>query len=275
MSRDIQLVNNEGIQAISTREIAEMMEITHDKVLRKLDGRKGCKTKGIIPTLRDHQMGVSDYFIENEYKVDGNNKTYKEYLCTKMGCDFLANKFNGEKGIVFTAKYVKKFEEMKQLIAKDSFMIDDPELRCKVWLQEQKQRQLLLEQNETLLEEMKDKDTIIDVFIADEGLYSVGLVGKVLKKYNQDLGRNGIFAYLRDNKILMNAKGTMKHNLHYSTYDKYFATKLRGVNPCTFINKDGIKWLVKRLNKQGLININKEIVLKEIDKEVKKGDINE
>lgn len=269
MSRDIQLVSKNEVQAISTREIAEMMGISHDKILRKLNGRKDSKSKGIIEILGEAHLGVSDFFIESTY-VNEQNKVQPEYLCTKMGCDFLANKFTGEKGIIFTASYVKRFEEMKQLIAKDSFMIDDPELRCKVWLQEQKQKQLLLEQNETLLIEIKDKDTIIDVFIADEGLYSVGLVGKVLKKYNSNLGRNGIFEYLRNEKILMNAKGTMKHNLHYATYDTYFVTKLRGLNPCTFINKDGIKWLVKKLNKQGLICIDKEVVLKEIDMQVNK-----
>lgn len=34
-----------------------------------------------------------------------------------MGCEFLANKFIGEKGIIFTARYVKKFHEMEQAIS--------------------------------------------------------------------------------------------------------------------------------------------------------------
>ena len=33
-----------------------------------------------------------------------------------MGCDFLANKFTGEKGIIFTAKYVKRFNDMEGTI---------------------------------------------------------------------------------------------------------------------------------------------------------------
>ena len=33
-----------------------------------------------------------------------------------MGCEFLAHKFIGEKGIIFTAKYVKRFNEMEQVL---------------------------------------------------------------------------------------------------------------------------------------------------------------
>lgn len=38
------------------------------------------------------------------------------YEVTKLGCDFLANKFTGEKGILFTARYVKRFDEMEKQI---------------------------------------------------------------------------------------------------------------------------------------------------------------
>lgn len=38
------------------------------------------------------------------------------YEVTKLGCDFLANKFTGVKGVLFTARYVKRFHEMKNAI---------------------------------------------------------------------------------------------------------------------------------------------------------------
>lgn len=98
-------------QTITTLEIAEMMEMEHYKVLRKLDGDKD--RKGYIQILTDAQMGVSDYFIPSTYK-DASGKENKCYNVTKLGCDFLANKFTGEKGIIFTARYVKRFNEMEQ-----------------------------------------------------------------------------------------------------------------------------------------------------------------
>lgn len=106
--------SNEGqaVQTIPSYEVAKMMETKHSKVIRMIEGDED--RAGIIPTLRKAQMGVSDYFIESTYKVEGNNKTYKCYECTKLGCDLLANKMTGEKGILFTAKYVKRFADMKQ-----------------------------------------------------------------------------------------------------------------------------------------------------------------
>jgi phage regulator Rha-like protein len=87
-----------------------MMDVPHADLLKKLEGRRD--RKGYIQILGEGQMSVTDYFIKSTY-VTGQNKEMPCYLATKMGCDFLANKFTGEKGILFTAKYVKKFHEME------------------------------------------------------------------------------------------------------------------------------------------------------------------
>lgn len=106
-------------QTITTLEIAEMMVMRHDRVLRKLEGQdvRGKHTEGIIEILTHHNLGASDYFIPSTYK-DESGKENKCYKVTKLGCDFLANKFNGEKGIVFTARYVKRFADMEKAIKK-------------------------------------------------------------------------------------------------------------------------------------------------------------
>ena len=109
MSTELQTLNNKTI-TIDSREVAEMLETSHSKIIRKLEGDK--THKGIIPVLSEAQLGVSEYFIESSYK-DNSGKTNKCYLLTRLGCDFIANKFTGEKGILFTAKYVKRFNEME------------------------------------------------------------------------------------------------------------------------------------------------------------------
>ena len=111
---------------ITTLEVAEMMELKHYQVLEKLEGTK--TVRGIIPTLGNHNFMVSDYFKENTY-VDSSGKTNKCYDCTKMGCELLANKFTGEKGIIFSAKYVKRFNKMEsvlrnQLISNYNFLTE-------------------------------------------------------------------------------------------------------------------------------------------------------
>lgn len=95
---------------ITTLEVAEMMEVEHSKIIRKLEGSKD--RKGFIQILTEAQMGVSDYFISSTYR-DASGKENKCYEVTKLGCDFLANKSTGEKGVLFTARYVKRFYEME------------------------------------------------------------------------------------------------------------------------------------------------------------------
>lgn len=109
--------NKTVVKTIPSYEIAEMMDRKHSEVLRMLEGSK--EIIGIIPTLENAELVSQDYFIESTYKVEGNNKSYKCYECTKIGCDLLANKMTGEKGILFTAKYVKRFNQMEQAIKKE------------------------------------------------------------------------------------------------------------------------------------------------------------
>ena len=98
---------------ITTLEVAEMMETEHSKIIRKLEGSKD--RKGFIQILAEAQMGVSDYFIPSAYR-DASGKENKCYQVTKLGCDFLANKSTGEKGVIFTARYVHRFYEMEHQI---------------------------------------------------------------------------------------------------------------------------------------------------------------
>ena len=104
-------------QTITTLEIAEMMGVAHWQVLRKLDGReaKGKHIRGYVDILADNQMVVSDFFVPATY-LSEQNKEMPCYKVTKMGCEFLANKFTGEKGVLFTAKYIKRFHEMEDML---------------------------------------------------------------------------------------------------------------------------------------------------------------
>lgn len=100
---------------ITALEVAEMMETEHWKILRKLEGRTGKdgqRERGYAEILTDNHLVVSDYFIPSTYK-DASGKENKCYEVTRMGCDFLANKSTGEKGVLFTARYVKRFNEME------------------------------------------------------------------------------------------------------------------------------------------------------------------
>lgn len=99
---------NELENKIRSREVADMMEVEHSDLLKKING--------INEDFREGKVAFSKYWTESTYKVEGNNKNYKEFKLTKRGCDFLANKTIGTKGNLFTDKYMDKFELMENKI---------------------------------------------------------------------------------------------------------------------------------------------------------------
>ena len=118
-----------------------MMGKTHSALLKDLQGSKDGKSIGIIPTLEKSNFDLSNYFIESSYKA--GTKEYKCFLCTKLGCEMLGNKQQGEKGILFTAKYVERFNEYEkrlQELSMPSYAIEDPIKRAERWIEEYKEK---------------------------------------------------------------------------------------------------------------------------------------
>ena len=158
---------------ITTLEIAEMMEISHKTILRKIEGSKD--RRGYIQILTEHQMVPSDYFIASIYK-DSSGKENKCYLVTKLGCDFFANKFTGEKGVLFTAKYVKRFDEMEQEL-KNPYKLPTTYKEALVQLLEK------VEENEKLIEENNHKQTVINGLTENVPLYEKpDIINRICRK---------------------------------------------------------------------------------------------
>ena len=78
---------------ITTLEVAEMMEVPHGDLLKKIEGRKD--RKGYIQILNEGQMSVVDFFYKSSY-LDAK----------------------GEERVIFTARYVKRFQEMENQVKK-------------------------------------------------------------------------------------------------------------------------------------------------------------
>ena len=137
---------------ITTVEIAEMMEVEHKEILKKLEGTRkpdgSVKQIGIIPVLTRGNFPLSDYFALSTYK-DSSGKENKCYNVTRLGCDFLANKFTGEKGILFTAKYVKRFNEMERGQVPKDFPS-----ALRAYADEVERRQIAEQENERLQQEL-------------------------------------------------------------------------------------------------------------------------
>ena len=114
-------------QYISTVDIAKTMGVSHKTILQKLEGanRNGKHTDGIIEMLNRLNFQPVDFFKASSY-VDSKGEERKCYNCTRKGCEFLAHKFTGEKGIHFTAAYINRFHEMEQAISQQKVVEQKP-----------------------------------------------------------------------------------------------------------------------------------------------------
>lgn len=104
---EIQLTNHDGNFYADSREVAEVIERKHCDLLRTI--------KSYCEVLNESKIALVDFFVSAEYK-DSKGEIRPCYLITKKGCDMIANKLTGRKGILFTATYVSAFERMKQQI---------------------------------------------------------------------------------------------------------------------------------------------------------------
>ncbi|AGK97646.1 phage regulatory protein/antirepressor Ant [Clostridium pasteurianum] len=187
--------NETGVFTIDSREVAEMMGVTHDQILRKLDGAKD--RRGIIEILTDNQMVASEYFIEYTY-IDNSGKENKCYLFTKMGCEFIANKFTGEKGILFTAKYVQRFNDMEKQTNNplQNYLNMSEEDRAIAFFTKSKEAKML----QAKLEENKEKVSFANNIESAKSNVSMKQFADLLNIKN--FGRTKLFAWLRNNGYL-------------------------------------------------------------------------
>ena len=101
-----------------SRDVAEMVGKEHKNLMRDI--------KGYVEILESSKLSSQNFFIPHTYKTVGNNKTYDCFLLTRKGCDMVANKMTGEKGVLFTATYVTRFEEMEDQQKVNFTLPEDP-----------------------------------------------------------------------------------------------------------------------------------------------------
>lgn len=96
---------------LDSREVATMVEKRHDHLVRDID-------KYVSTISNSPNLGASNFFIEASYNQTGNGKKVRCFLLTRKGCEFVANKMTGKKGILFTANYINRFHEMEMELMK-------------------------------------------------------------------------------------------------------------------------------------------------------------
>lgn len=212
---EMQNLVEEIVQTISSREVAEMMEVEHKNLLSKIDG--------INKDLVAENLATKKYWIESTFENRG--KQYREYQVTKLGCEFLAHKSTGTKGNIFTARYMDRFEEMEQYIKEQQV----PQLTEKQMLQLQilngdemerigalKQYEGVIkkplietiEKQSEVIEEMKPAVVVKETLESSKDAILVGELAKILKQNGINIGQNRLFEWMRDKGYLIKRKGT-------------------------------------------------------------------
>lgn len=97
-------MNFNDVEVIDSRQVAEAVGKAHKNLLQ--DIRTYCGHLGEL------NFQPTDFFIESTYKTE-QNKEMPCYLCTRKGCEMIANKLTGQKGVAFTALYINAFHTME------------------------------------------------------------------------------------------------------------------------------------------------------------------
>lgn len=249
---NFELVCKDGVFYADSREVAEMIDKRHDHLIRDIE--RYISAISINPNL-----GVLDFFVESGY-VDKKGETRKCYLLTKKGCDMVANKMTGEKGILFTATYVNKFHEMEHQLEHNSLnhvnvvqRISDREIQLE-------EKKLALEEKKFLYESWLKLASLTDIpeykqisqsyaanTLADKEVFALPQVTEKTYTATEVGEMLGISA----NKVGKLAKA---NNLKIDPYGKWFydKSKYSGKQVESFrYNQAGVEAIRKKLNDSG------------------------
>lgn len=211
---------NELQQKLDSREVAEMVGKAHNKLMRDI--------RDYIDQLGESKIGHTDFFSESTYTT-AQNKVLPCYLITKEGCEFIAHKLIGVKGTEFTAKYIKRFHEMKNIIKEH--IPQGKELLALAVLEAQK----TIEEQTAQIEEMKPKAIFADAVATSHTSILIGDLAKILKQNGIETGQKRLFEWLRENGYLSKRKGTEWN----SPTQKSMNLGLFEVKETTSVNPDG------------------------------------
>lgn len=163
--QEIQIENDSALGAVvSSRVVAEEIGRQHKHVL-----------EGIDEMIKKSRADISTLLIPNQYKAR-NGKRNREYLLTKDG--FTLYMFNIQGHNDFKMAYINKFNEMEKQLKQPvaSYMIEDPVKRAEKWIEEQKEKEKLLEQNsiqQQQIGELKPKADYVDEILKSPGTMTI------------------------------------------------------------------------------------------------------
>lgn len=200
MENEIKLLNQDGKVVVSSRVVAQDFGKRHNDVLRAIES----KLENVI-------LRSQNYFIESTYKVEGNNKSYKEYLMTRDGFAFIVMGFTGSKADEFKLKYIEAFNKMEETIKNNKLQLSNEQkaILQVVQSQTQEERMMALVEYKDIvtkplvekIEELKPQADNFKKYMDSDGLITVTEVARII-----GINRNEIFRFLREKEFVCKEK---------------------------------------------------------------------
>ncbi len=172
---------------------------------RRVSEDFGKQHKDVLESIRDilaAENSATKFF--NESTFDNRGKKYPEYLMNRDGFSLLVMGFTGKEALQWKLKYIQAFNEMESQLSPKLPQNFAEALRLAADQAEQ------IETQKKQLAEAKPKVEFFDAVAGSNDAIEIGSVAKVLGI--KGMGRNNLFSFLRNKKILMN------NNQPYQTY---------------------------------------------------------
>lgn len=212
----------------------------------------GKQHKNVLQTIENLAAeNPATKFLFQKSTFENRGKQYPMYLMNRDGFSLLVMGFTGAKALEWKLKYIDAFNEMeKQLVNKNTLVLPDftnPVEAARAWANEYEAKQKALTENAV----MKPKADFYDTVANTESLFSMADVAKTL---DMGIGRNKLFAFLRNKGILD------KDNHPYQKYvDAGYMRLIENhckagdndvVYKCTYVKQKGIDYIRKILLKE-------------------------
>ena len=223
--------------------------VTDSRSVAEHFGKRHNDVTEVIRKLLATEKSVTKMFHESKFEYRGQE--FPMYLMNRDGFSLLVMGFTGKKALEWKLKYIEAFNAMEtQLINKNTLDLPDftnPVEAARAWANEYEAKQKALTENAV----MKPKADFYDTVANTESLFSMADVAKTL---DMGIGRNKLFAFLRDKGILD------KDNHPYQKYVDAGYMRLieyhckAGDNDvvykCTYVKQKGIDYIRKILLKE-------------------------
>ena len=210
VTNDVALVYEgaNGQALTSSLMVARVFGKSHDNVLKAV---RKLLEEGVV------KNNETPMFAETMYTNGQNKQEYPMFVMNRDGFTLLAMGFTGEKALAFKVEYIRAFNAMEQQIRRTvpSYQISDPIKRAEKWIEEEKERQKLVEK----IEEQKPKVEYFDKLIDHHLNINFRDTAKEI-----GLKQNDFIKKLLDAKyIYRDAKGKIKPYAKYT--DELFIIK--------------------------------------------------